>query len=191
MADRERLITDIINRLEILTLKTNILSRELRELREQDRRPARTRRVFDGPAPSTHGTTRHSYRMKPVQSARTPTYEHDFQPGDRHSYRMKPVQSARTPTYEHDFQPGDRVIVTNGTKRGLEGRVFQVARQQVTFRDQTGYTFVRKHRNLRKLNDNTKGKQIDISISTDDFIQAWSKFRESTASSPSGRHYGH
>jgi hypothetical protein len=133
MTDKERLITDIINRLEILTLQTNILSRELRELREQDRRPARTRRVFDGPAaPSTqHGTT-------------------------RHAYQTKPVQSARTPTYEHDFQPGDRVIVTNGTKRGLEGRVFQVvAGQQVTFRDQTGYTFVRKHTNLRKLNDNT------------------------------------
>jgi hypothetical protein len=103
---------------------------ELRELREQDRRPARTRRVFDGPAPSTHGTT-------------------------RHAYRTKPVHPARTPANEHDFQPGDRVVVTNGTKRGLEGRVFQVARQQVTFRDQTGYTFVRKYTNFRKVNDNT------------------------------------
>jgi hypothetical protein len=133
MTDKERLITDIINRLEILTLQTNILSRELRERREQDsRRPTRTGRVvFDGPAPSTHGTTRHAYQTKTVH-----------------------VHPTRTQGNEHDFQPGDRVVVTNGNKRGLEGRVFQVARRQITFRDQTGYTFVRKYTNLRRINDN-------------------------------------
>lgn len=36
-----------------------------------------------------------------------------------------------------------------------------------------------------------KGEKVPIEISTDDFISAWMKFRESTASSPSGRHYGH
>lgn len=36
-----------------------------------------------------------------------------------------------------------------------------------------------------------KGDKVPIDITTDDFIDAWSKFRESTASSPSGRHYGH
>jgi hypothetical protein len=33
--------------------------------------------------------------------------------------------------------------------------------------------------------------KVDLNIDTEDFVSAWSKFRESTASSPSGRHYGH
>jgi len=32
---------------------------------------------------------------------------------------------------------------------------------------------------------------IDLTIDSDDFVKAWTKFRESTSSSPSGRHYGH
>jgi hypothetical protein len=33
--------------------------------------------------------------------------------------------------------------------------------------------------------------KVDLNIDTEDFVSAWSKFRKSTASSPSGRHYGH
>jgi ribonuclease HI len=46
-------------------------------------------------------------------------------------------------------------------------------------------------RQLQRRTPTKPSDKVDIDITTNDFVDAWAKFRESTASSPSGRHYGH
>jgi regulator of replication initiation timing len=96
MTDKKKRISDIVNQIESLTLEANILTRELKKLRKQDKGPTRA-----------HGS-KESDKDKP-----------------RHRQQEKNRPRAN-PTHTHDLQEGDRVVITNGylSSRGTNRTVF-------------------------------------------------------------------
>ena len=116
MTDKDDRISEIVNRLDSLTLEANTLTHELRELRRQDR------------AGATHGRE-----------------------GNEGDERQQ--QRNNEPVHAHGFSRGERVVITNlyTGRRGTEGTVTHTTRTQVTLRDGTGRTHVRKYTNVRKL----------------------------------------
>jgi hypothetical protein len=71
-----------------------------------------------------------------------------------------------------------------GTKDMLRGR-YRFHQSGLSLAAKKWISMLRYHRSA------AEGECIDIAISAADFVSAWQKFRESTSSSPSGRHYGH
>ena len=122
----EERITDLIERIEAITLETQDITRELRQLQEQQLTTGQPNSVTTEPSepPSVY----------------TPT-----------ATAIPQENLPRSPATTHDFHIGDRAIITNSYlgKKGTSGVVIAISPKQVTIRDKNGRSHKRKHTNLR------------------------------------------
>jgi hypothetical protein len=111
MTDKEQRISDIVDKLDSLTLEANVLTHELRE--------------------PTKPTKDINYTTK----------------------RLIKEEEKKIASTTNDFVKGEKVIITNGYKgkKGSTGTVTHTTKTQVTFKDESGKTYVRKFTNVKRI----------------------------------------
>jgi hypothetical protein len=124
MTEKDHRITDIVNRLDSLTLEANALTRELKELRDTN---------------ITSTTAAHP--RIPVNTDQGSETE------PRHRGGRSDVNKLNY------FEIGDKVYITNNYRRrqGTQGTVVHVTTNQVTLRDENGKSHTRKYTNVKRL----------------------------------------
>jgi ATP-dependent exoDNAse (exonuclease V) alpha subunit len=111
MTSNEKRISEIVDKLQSLTLEANVLANELSELRTQG-------------------------DVKPLHSEK------------------RDDDTKKKQIHDHGFKKGDKVVITNGYrgKKGTTGTVTHTTKTQVTLRDESRKTYIRKYTNVSKTN---------------------------------------